>query len=386
MLTTNNSILKITRYALILIFLASSVASEAQIGKRLFETRRKQVEVPNYTLFLNLDNMALRYSTRIESTVDSLLNTGQEDYLKNIFDFRIRAIQTMQHVLYKSDPLIAYFDGWIFGMQMVAYLESPLGVDYLGPFQPSMLVLFMDYLAEWPAMHISITGENPVELEARFTSFANNNPITDNYLKRNSVVLETAQWVGESSIGFKSGVSTLTDAMRNISDRVNYYTEFSPKLTQWYIVQSVRELMGPDSIGPIVENMVSSVERISYTVDSLDHLIYSFTDTLLTDVDRQRGETLNFLSSERKAVLQHISEERSFIINQLIEERKSLEKFVHQERQASFEHMDSIIAVATDRGFEQLNHMTDRIFWRAFILTLIIIAGLILALVIYKRL
>ncbi len=367
------------------LILASSVVAEGQIGHRLFDTKRKKVEVPNYTLFLNLHDLALEYSSKIESKVDSLLHTGQLDYNNNIFDFRVRAIQTLQHVLYKSDPFIAYLDGWIYGFQMVAYLESPQGVKYLGPFQPSILALYLNYLVEWPELYTNLTGKSPDDLQAQIQTFAINFPINNNYLNRTSVIDETAHWVGEATIGFKSGVATLTDAMRNISDRLNYYTEFTPKLTQWYIEQSVRNMLGTDSLGPSLEKSVAALERMSYTVDSIDHLVYSITDTILTDVNRQRWETLRFMSAERKVILEQISSEREIVIEQLVEERKALENLIREERQASFDQIQAIVEDTTYYSFDRVDDIVDRLFFRLLILAVIIAVGLVLAVVVYKK-
>ena len=358
---------------------------EAQIGSRLFDKKRKKVEVPNYTIFLNLHDLALEYSTRIESDIDSLLFTGQSVYNKNIFDFRVRAIQSLQHVLYKSDPVIAYFDGWIFGFQMVGYLESPTAIKYLGPFQPSILVLFRDYLAEWPELHTILTGESPINLEANAKSFAGDYPIRDNYLKRTSVVDETANWVGADNISFKSGVASLTDALRNISDRVNYYTEFSPKLTQWHIEQSVRNVLSSDSIGSMLERSVASLERLSYTVDSIDQLVYSITDIVLTDINRQRWETLGFMSSERKAIIEQISNERKILLDQLVVERKAMMSLISEERHAALDHIESIAGNTTAYSFDRIDDIVDRLFFRALILVAIIAMGLVLAVVVYKK-
>ncbi len=370
---------------LLFLILASSIVIEAQIGSRLFDKKRKKVEVPNYTLFLNLHDLALEYSTKIESDIDSLLFTGQSVYNKNIFDFRVRAIQSLQHVLYKSDPVIAFFDGWIFGFQMVEYLESPTAIKYLGPFQPSILVLFRDYLAEWPELHTTLTGEGTDALEASIKSFAGDYPIRDNYLKRTSVVDETANWVGEANIGFKSGVASLTDALRNISDRVNYYTEFSPKLTQWHIEQSVRNILGTDSLGPMLERSVASLERLSYTVDSIDQLVYSITDTILSDINRQRWETLGFMSSERKAIVEQIANERRILIDQLVVERKAMISLISAERHAALDHIQSIAENTTAYSFDRVDDIVDRLFFRVLILAAIIAVGLVLAVVVYKK-
>jgi hypothetical protein len=144
-------------------------------------------------------------------------------------------------------------------------------------------------------------------------------------------------------------------------------------------------MLGTDSIGQYLEKSVSALERMSYTVDSIDHLVYSITDTILTDVNRQRWETLRFMSAERKVILEQISSEREIVIEQLVEERKALENLIREERQASFDQIQAIVEDTTYYSFDRVDDIVDRLFFRLLILAVIIAVGLVLAVVVYKK-
>jgi hypothetical protein len=286
--------------------------------------------------------------------------------------------------VYKSDPLIAYFDGWIFGVQMIDYLESTNAKGYLGPYQFPMLELFEEYLSEWPEMYIQLTGESPTELQNNIVHFGVSNPITDHYLNRTSITDETAAWVGEASIGFKSGVATLTDALRNISDRLNYHAEFTPKLVEWNVQKSVARIIGTDSLGIFIESL-ASLDRLAEAVDSIDQLVYSISDSVLTDIDRQRWETLGFISSERKAVLDQLSSERQILLEQLTQERIEVLLLIREEREQTMDHLEEIIENTTVYSFDRLDSIINGIFIKAVILAVIVAIGLVLAVVAYKK-
>ena len=168
--------------------------------------------------------------------------------------------------------------------------------------------------------------------------FADKYPITNPHLNRTSITDETAQWVGEAKIGFKSGVATLTDAMRNISDRLNYHAEFTPKLVEWNIEKTVNRIVGTDSIGVFIQSL-AALDDLATAVDSLDKLVFSISDSLMTDIDGQRIETLGFT-----------------------------ERLIRAERETSIAHLEGIIQDTTEYGFDRMDEMVNRIFYKVLLL------------------
>ena len=341
--------------ALVLLsFLTHSVSS--QIQEATDDTKRKKVDVPNYTLFLHLHDMAIEYSTKLDFKTDSLMMARKTASSKNLFDFRIRALQSLQHVLYKSDPVVAFLDGWVYAEQMVKYLSTVPAKNYLGYGHPTLESVYKDLLLEFKQSYAFLTGNETGNMFENITKFANNYPITDTHLNRTSITDETAQWVGEAKTGFKSGVSTLTDAMRNVSDRLNYHAEFTPKLVEWNIEKTINRIVGTDSIGVFIESL-AALDDLASAVDSLDKLVYSISDTLMTDIDRQRIETLGFA-----------------------------ERLVQQEREASLAHFEGIIQDTTEYSFDRMDQMVNRIFYKMLLLVGISFVGIIIAVVLYKKL
>jgi hypothetical protein len=135
----------------------------------------------------------------------------------------------------------------------------------------------------------------------------------------------------------------------------------------------------------MLERSVASLERLSYTVDSIDQLVYSITDTILSDINRQRWETLGFMSSERKAIVEQIANERRILIDQLVVERKAMISLISAERHAALDHIQSIAENTTAYSFDRVDDIVDRLFFRVLILAAIIAVGLVLAVVVYKK-
>jgi hypothetical protein len=369
---------------LIFIFLISDI--QAQDKKGVFKKKRKKVDVENYTVYLELHDVAIEYSTKIDYKVDSLFNANNVTFHKGLFDFRIRSLQTLEHVLYRSDAVIAFLDSWVFGIQMVNYLNTPEAGEYLDFGHSTMLSLFEEYLDEFPEIYSDLLEADPELLEARMVDFGTTHPIANHHLIRTSIIDGTAQWVGESKLGLTGGLYTITDLLRNISDRLNYHAEFTPKMIEYNVQSTVGSLLGTDSIGPILEESLASLGQITQTLDSIDHMVYSVTDTILTDVNRQRWETLYFIREERKAVMEQVSLEREAVLSQVSEERKAIEQLIREERQLSFDQLEAIITNTTDRSFDRVDSLVNRIFFKVLILMAIIAIGLVLAVVAYKKL
>ena len=372
------------KFITLLLIIACCFADATAQSKKLFGSKRKNVEVPNYTLFLQLHDLAIEYSSKLEYKTDSLLRANNIAYDENIYEFRIRTLQSMQYVLYKSDPVIGFIDSWVYIAQMTNYLETPESKDHLSYSHTTFYSFFKEFGEEFPKIYQSLYGD-PSVMAARVDDFVSTYPIIDPHQNRTSITLTTAQWVGEARIGFKSGVATLTDAMRNISDRLNYNAEFTPKIVGWNIERNITRLMGTDSIGPILARSVSALDRITNQVDSIDYVLYGLTDSVFAEIDRQRRESLFYLSSERNEVMDRMSSERAVLVSQLVQERLAFEKLIQQEREASLIHVQEMIMDTTKYGFDRVDKLANQIFFKLLILVSILVAGMVLAVFLYKR-
>lgn len=370
---------------LILLF-CLCLESSAQYKQGPFNTKRKKVAVQNFTLYLHLHDLAIEYSSKIEQKTDSLLKSPGATFHQGLFDFRIRSLQSLEHVLFRSDAVIAYLDSWVFAAQINQYMKTQEARDLLGFGHATMAKVFQEFEQEFPPTYEVLTGEDPSVLSARVAQFSMENPIVDNHLNRTSIIDDTAKWVGEDTIGLTRGLSTLTDLLRNFSDRLNYHAEFTPKLIEWNVESSIGNVLGMDSVGPVLVRSVTSLERITNTIDSIDHLVYSIMDTVLTDIDRQRWATLKFISSERIAIMEQLSLERQAILDGVTQEREAIERLIHQERQASFDQLEAIVTNTTYYSFDRVDGLVNRIFFKVLVLVGIIAVGIVLAAILFKKL
>jgi hypothetical protein len=370
----------------LLIFAFMLNGLQAQDKKGLFKKKRKKVDVENYTIFLYLHDIAIEYSSKLDFKTDSLFKANNVTYHKELFNFRIRSLQSLEHVLYRSDPVVAFMDSWVFGAQMVNYLNTEEAKEYLGFGHSTMLALFEEFLDEFPYTYTSMVEKDPGAMYSSVVDFSIAHPITDYHLIRTSVIDSTAAWVGEAKLGLAGGLYTLTDLLRNMSDRLNYHAEFTPKMIEYNVESTLGALMGTDSIGPMLEESITSLMTITQTLDSIDYMVYSVTDTVLSDVNRQRWETLHFIREERKAVMEQVSLEREAVLTQVSKERKAIEQLIREERQLSFDQLEAIITNTTDRSFDRVDSIVNRIFFKVLILMAIIAIGLVLAVVAYKKL
>jgi hypothetical protein len=362
-------------------------STQAQKREKVFKKKRKQVEISNYSLFLHLHDLSIEYATELEFKTDSLLQLKDAKTVShNLFEFRSRSIQTLQHVLYKSDPIIAFFDGWAFCMQMEQFLETESAKEYLGNHLEVYQELFRRLAMEFPQIHTELTGNTPEKIVGDIQGFTQKYPIDDFHLNRTSVTDETAKWVGEAKIGFKSGVSTLTDALRSLSDRANYYTEFTPKLTQWYIEQTLQRYLGDDTLTNYLDRSVTVLESSANLIEMLPPYLLNTRDTILFDINRQRNETLDFIRAERSLVFGELKNEREIVLMAISKERESIEEMVSREREITLKQAEVIALNLTETSFQHIDQIIDKLFIRTLLLFTVMGILALIGVVLYKKL
>jgi hypothetical protein len=73
------------------------------------------------------------------------------------------------------------------------------------------------------------------------------------------------------------------------------------------------------------------------------------------------------------------------LIDQLVVERKAMISLISAERSAALDHIESIAENTTAYSFDRVDDIVDRLFFRVLILAAIIAVGLVLAVVVYKK-
>ncbi len=373
-----------SRMLILLCVLCPLSILHAQTKKKLLERQRKQFELSNYYLSMNMNALLTGYTGLIEYKLDSVTaqETSPDLRARQVF-LKSAIITSMSQTAFHSDPLAAAIDTWALCYQLTDYFDSRECREEYGAACTESKEIF-DLLA----MNFRNGLEDFIDEEDLngVRTFASNHPIMDNYLNRRSIIYEISDWISEEELRLKSGLLNMNDLMRDLSNQLEYYAATIPKQTMWQLDQRIAEFGATDSVALLMEDMRRMLSATSLLLENSDALIRENRDTLFFTIDTQRRLTLAMLRQERVALLEAMSLERQAVLEALHQEREEAQAFVDQQREAMIGDVNTLSNDMVSLSVASGKEMVDYVFFKLLILTAILGLVIILGIVAYKRL
>jgi hypothetical protein len=214
-----------------IILAASTIILQAQEKKGVFKRKRKKVEVSNYYVAINIHDALTYYTGKLEWTIDSLRNIEDDPQIRNNLTFlKYTTTNAISRASLHNDPVAAALDTWALTYQMENYFNDESATSKYGNSTNELANIFVDFRNDYEADYQKYINEKAIgELKA----FAESNPIENDLLNRKSVSPNLSEWLGEESLGLKGGLLTVTDLVRDLNSRLEYFAEMLPKQTKW---------------------------------------------------------------------------------------------------------------------------------------------------------
>lgn len=367
-------------FVLISIALLSDAYGQKQKDRGLLESKRKEFDLNNYYITLNLQNALVLATGVLEWRLDSLVQTeGSSAIRSNLVKLKYNLISVISKTTLHSDPLVGALDSWTLAQQLVNYFsDSSLDALYRSN-RNALLISMKRYLAAYEKALSPYVSEQNREQVA---TFAANNPILDAQLNRRSIVPQLAAWVSSDELRLKSSLLTMTDLMRDLSFRLNFYSEMIPKQARWQIESAMDEILPKDSLAVLIYDSKHLMHKATHTLETMDSLINVNRDTLLSVIDYQRIVSLRFLQQERIAMVNAMGGEREMMVKALQEERQAMQQFASGEREAMTEDMRDIGNEMMGKSIPVGKELIDYIFLRSLLLIgllgLLTLAGIVI--------
>ena len=347
------------------------------------ESKRKEFDLNNYYITINLQNSLMLTSGLLEWKFDSLIRIETSSPTRaNLGKLKYNLISVITKTTLHSDPLVGALDSWALAHQLVYYFSNPSLDSLYGSNRVVILRLLDRYLDGYKrelAPYVSDQNKLQVAL------FAERNPILDERLNRRSIVPQLAAWIASDELRLKSSLLTMTDLMRDLSFRLNYLSEMVPKQTQWQFESAMEEIIPKDSLASMMNNSQHLMTRATEMLEQMDSLINFNRDTLLSVIDYQRIVSLRFLQQERIAMIKAMSKEREVLVETLQEERLAMQQFATQEREAVTESMRDIGNEIMGKSIPVGKELIDYIFIRSFLLVGLLGLLIIIGIVVLKK-
>lgn len=300
----------------------------------LLETTTPETTLSSRKLRSLLTEYVPRFADQIEECADHILaESNDTEIQRNALLWKSNAISACFQAATRPDSLAAFLDVWILNRQMTQLLERPRETPLFGPWQE--LAIRTSHQLEHPLLEIqsmlgtgALPGGNGVMLGDEFVAnFASNYPVRSLYFDRQSLAAPFIQQVDEETREILQVVSGLNESLAELQRLSALYAEFLPKQARWQselfllsstsnvvLAQPLREL---NAISTAMDRMATTAESSSALLErerlALSDLVADERAIILRDVERMRGETLEYLLVERIAVMSALRDERTQI-------------------------------------------------------------------------
>jgi dsDNA-binding SOS-regulon protein len=376
-------------FAIFIIFIFSSNVLLAQDSKKsIFKKKRDKVEISDMELRLRLSDFYVRYTEYVEETADKIYYQTSDPVVKRAaLMWKIYGISAMNKAINMPDPVASFYNAWPFAKQSVIFFENGVGKEKLGDYHNLALDLSVKMEAKLDSIIIDIGGiDSYLETEPEIDDWSKNHPIEDFYFSRESTVEYFAKWIGEARLRLGSSVSTITEQMIELSNRINLYADILPRQARWQADFALMNYLEDTAflLGRI-DQLILSLERITKMIEMSPELVEYNRNAAFNEVDRQRRESLELLVKERKAVVNQLIEERKEIVSVIVKERLTVLEELKSERDIVLNEIKEISSEIVVQSGQEIERVIDKIFWRAVILIVVLGLFSISFILIYRR-
>ncbi len=369
---------------IILILTSIAGAGFGQSAKKLRENQRRQFELNNYYISMNINALLTAYTGVIEFKLDSLSAIEPSASVRNHQLFlKSTLITTISQTAFHSDPLAAAIDSWAMCYQLINYFETSVCREEYGGACSVMQDVFSRYATNYENGLSQYINE---EDRAAIAEFAGQYPVTDKYLNRRSIIFELSAWISEEELRLKTGLLNMNDLMRDVGNQLEYYSSIIPKQTMWQMDMRLGEFMQPDSLSTLLSEMQRLLNVSADLMEETDDMIRDNRDTLLANLDLQRRLTLSMMRQERIAAMETLTSERQAVLEAMRQERLEIQDFMEAQRMEVTKDMTTMSGGVLDHSADIGERLVDYVFLRVLILVAVSGIFVIAAIFVYKRL
>jgi hypothetical protein len=373
---------------LILVLSFPQFLSAQKSSNSVFKRKRNKVDISDLELRLRLSDHFVRYTEFVEEAADRIYYSASDPEVRRAaLMWKIYGISAMNKAINMPDPIASFYNAWPLAKQTVIFFESGPGREKLGDYHKVALDLSLRLESKLDSIIIDIGGMDTfLEAEPEVDIWVQNHPIEDFYFTRESTMEFFAKWLGEERFGIGSSVSTLTEQMIELSNRINLYADMIPRQARWQADFALMNYLEDTAfILGRIDSLIYALERVTRIIEMSPELVESNRDIILQDIDRQRRESLHLLVEERKAVVDELTSERIEVISAITQERLAVLEEIKGERALVLEEIRNISSDIVSQSGQEAERIVDIIFWRLVVLIGIIGVIAFIAIYLFKK-
>ena len=352
------------------------------------KTKQSKVKVSDMELRLRLTDYFIRFSEDLEKAADIIYyESNNREVRKAALMWKIYGISAMSKAINMPDPVASFYNAWPLAKQMIYFFEEGEGKKVFNDEADLALQFSMEYETKLDQIIIDLTNTtHHKEAEAKVEEWVKNHLIQDFYFTRESTMAIFAKLIGAENMGLGKSVTTITEQVIELTNRLNLYVDMVPRQARWQIDYMMLNYMEDSLLTGGLTTLINSLDRISHIVEMTPEIIEYNREASFREIDEQREKSLMLLINERKAVIEEIRKERIELVAKIIEERMTVLEELKTERAIVLEEIKALSEETVLQSGKEIERIVDKVFFRVTILTLILGAVMILCVLLYKKL
>ena len=314
---------------------------------------------------------AVQFAGAVELAAHTIQDsTNSPEVRKNAIMWKVNAVPVIYRAAFGPDPLGSLSSLWAFSIQMMHLFTTGAGQNLFGEWQRVAVEAVQGIEADAQELASSVMPNRDIpQFRSTLVDYAKNHPIDNLLFVRGENSFKFLKEVAGTSGGGLSAAASMSEEMRSLADRMSILTVSIPNQFQWQAELMMAE--APEFIAEQRDSTLVAVEREYWNMlRPLMEFMAKERDLVSDDVSRERAAVLKGIAEERIAVLEALAEERNFAMKQVAEERN-----------ATMEQLTTLTLQSIERLIEESSKSSqgaiDHVFWRAFQLLAIPVAGLI---------
>jgi hypothetical protein len=377
------------RIAAGLVALTSAFACVPKASLRQTDVMERSgaVTISAFELRARVNELADRLAGRIAETAGRIeAEAGDPALRRRAVAFKADAIPALYTAAFRTDPLTALVDVWVFSFQIEQFLGEGAGREAFGPQQEVAQegARALVAAADAAVQEVVATPAAYAQHRARFESWAREHPL-DHFATRDSVASLMAGLHPDERDTF-AAVGAATETIENVSERLNTYINLLPRQIHWQFEILAADLAAEHD----VEGFLAEMHSVGVSARSFDALVNQVPELLGGTsipelVAAERREVLEGIAAERIAAIQFMTSERLEVLRAVHEERIAALETLRQERIATLQEAEALRKRAWDDASADLRRLVDYTLVRvAVLLSFLMIAGALLGVLGYR--
>jgi hypothetical protein len=259
--------------------------------------------------------------------------------------WKIEVIPAFYQALFYSDPLAALVDAWSLSIQLEEAVSSGAWKEPLGALQPVALEATQRIRTqvEAAAKASAVSTEGYDRARVTVERWAREHPIVGPISSRPSILPELVRMAagGVDTTVFQV-MADIPASLADLSTKMDIYAAYLPKAARWQAELVAEDLSSRAEMQRVLATL-ASVEKLTEranamlsptglreALDDAGGRIRAEGTAVLDSVDRQRAETLAYLTRERAAVVADVDRERDAVARQVDELRRKVSSDVEE--------------------------------------------------------